>query len=305
MAIDLNESSTGHAPPTAEEKRVALQQVLQTGALTRAGQLQSFLRFICEMEMAGRGGELSEYRIGVEALGRPDGYSPAEDAAVRRRAIDLREKLDEIYATELAGATLRIDLPKGRYVPRFIRVEPPRTEVAPPSRPADPPARRGYPLVVVVGAFVAGVALTALAFRTLPALQPDTTRVPGIAYEAEASANTLSGTAVREICESCSGGQRVRRIGNAPASHVVMSDIAVPQSGSYALRVDYVLSGSRTFFLSVNGGPGIELPLHGHSWSQPASATVTVRLEAGRNKVKVYNDTAYAPDLDRLVVLAP
>ena len=302
MATDPNETSPGHAIPAAEEKRAALQEVLQSSPFTRAGQLQSFLRFICEMEIAGRSSELSEYLIGVEALGRPPGYSPSEDAAVRRRAIDLREKLDEVYTTELAASRLRIDLPKGRYVPRFVRVEAARSDPAASVSPADASptsARRGYPLFVVIAAFFAGVAVTVLAFRMLPAGPPPP---KGTVYEAEAAGNTLSGATVREICEGCSGGTRVRRIGNVAANHVVVNDVMAAEAGSYALQVDYVLSGSRTFLLSVNDGPGIELPLTGTTWAHASTASVNVRLEAGKNKIKVYNDSAYAPDLDRLVV---
>ena len=92
-------------PPSLEDKRAALESVLQTAAFVRAGQLRSFLRFVCEMEMEGRAPEITEYLIGVEALGRAAGYSTAEDSIVRRRAIDLRDKLDEVYATELAAVS--------------------------------------------------------------------------------------------------------------------------------------------------------------------------------------------------------
>jgi hypothetical protein len=74
------------------------------------------------------------------------------------------------------------------------------------------------------------------------------------------------------------------------------------RAGDYALRVDYLLNGSRSFFVSVNDGPGRELPLTGQSWSVPSTASLTVRLQAGRNKVRFYNDHAFAPDLDRVVV---
>jgi len=109
--------------PSASEKRDALARVLGTSAFLRAGQLCNFLRYIAEMEIAGRAAELSEYLIGVEALGRPPGYSTADDSTVRRRAHALRQKLDEVYASELSGATLRIDLSKGSYVPHYVRVE--------------------------------------------------------------------------------------------------------------------------------------------------------------------------------------
>src|SRR6516162_9747130 len=91
-------ASTGGAAVSAQEKREALEEVLSSERFSRAEQLRNFLRYICEMELAGRGGELCEALIGVEALGRPADYTPAEDASVRRRASDLREKLQDVYA---------------------------------------------------------------------------------------------------------------------------------------------------------------------------------------------------------------
>jgi hypothetical protein len=108
--------------PAHEEKQAAVQRVLRSAAFLRAEQLRNFLRYVCEMELAGRAAELSEYLIGIEALGRPPGYSTADDSSVRRQAHALRQKLEEVYAGELAGAVVRVDLPKGSYVPRFVLV---------------------------------------------------------------------------------------------------------------------------------------------------------------------------------------
>lgn len=105
------------------EKRHALEQVLLSVTFLRASQVRNFLRYICEMELAGRGETLHEYLIGVEALGRPTAYSTDEDSSVRRRAYALRRKLDQVYASELANAKIRIDVPKGSYVPMFSRNE--------------------------------------------------------------------------------------------------------------------------------------------------------------------------------------
>src|SRR5687768_15354964 len=103
------------------EKRQAVEQVLHSITFLRANQVRNFLRYICDMELAGRGATLHEYLIGVEALGRPDAYSTDEDSSVRRRAYALRRKLDQVYASELAHAKIRIDVPKGSYVPMFTR----------------------------------------------------------------------------------------------------------------------------------------------------------------------------------------
>ena len=294
----MHERTQAKASLTAasdEEKRAALREVLESAAFVRAGQLQSFLRFICEMEISGRGGELSEYLIGVEALGRPTDYSPTEDAAVRRRALDLREKLDEVYAAELAGSPLRIDLPKGGYRPRFLRAEP---EAPAPSPP------RGFSRGALAAAFAAGVLVASLAFALAPWLSRRSAVPPGVVYEAEGATSTLGGRAVREFCSGCSGGARVRAIGNVASNYVELGGVTVAATGDYRLRIDYLLNGSRSFFVSVNGGPGMELPVSGEHWATPSTTSLTVRLQAGGNRIRFYNETAFAPDLDRIVIAA-
>lgn len=109
---------------TNEQKRAALETVLQSLTLARADQLKCFLKYVCEMEMAGRGHELTEYLIGIEALGRPANYSPGDDSAVRTRAFALRKKLQEFYEHEQPNAALRIELLKGSYCPHFVESQP-------------------------------------------------------------------------------------------------------------------------------------------------------------------------------------
>jgi hypothetical protein len=62
---------------SAGEKREALNLVFQSQTFSRSDRLKNLLRFICEAEIEGRCNDLNEYAIGVEALGRPPGFSPA------------------------------------------------------------------------------------------------------------------------------------------------------------------------------------------------------------------------------------
>jgi hypothetical protein len=291
---------------TREDKRAALESVLQTAAFVRAGQLRSFLRFVCEMEMDGRAPEITEYLIGVEALGRAAGYSTAEDSIVRRRAIDLRDKLDEVYATELATAPLRIELPKGRYVPHFVaRDAPAREPAAAPEaavtvRPVAPSRSRtpfalGFLLGVVAGAAASFVLLRA--GRVAPAAAEG-----GVPYEGEATGSGFGGSTTPGECGVCSGGRRVRNIGNGPMNHLDINGVRVAEDGRYTVRVEYLLEGRRSFFLSVDGGVPVELAVQGESWVTVSTASVTLFLKAGYNSIRFSNDQAYAPDLDRIVV---
>lgn len=147
---------------SADDKRAALETVLGSRTFERSEQLRAFLRYICETEFAGRAAEISEYTIGVEALGRPADFSPAEDSSVRNRAHALRKRLDEFYASEAPPGLPRIELPKGSYTPRFL---PGNSDVSDASS-ADPLTRaaplRSRDLRTTAAAFLAGMLLAAI-----------------------------------------------------------------------------------------------------------------------------------------------
>lgn len=103
-----------------EARKAALEEVLHSRTFDRSDQLKAFLRFVCESEIAGRGEQLNEYQIGVDVLGRPSNYQPAEDAIVRNRAYTLRRKLEDYYSHENPHARVRIEIPRGGYAPRFL-----------------------------------------------------------------------------------------------------------------------------------------------------------------------------------------
>ncbi len=182
---------------TVEQKQAALEAVLHSHTFARADQLKSFLKFVCEMELSGRGAELSEYLIGVEALGRSPNYSPGDDSAVRNRAFALRKKLLEYYEHEDPDAPLRIELTKGSYCPHFVvgaLVRKPSDEEAVPAPAplAAPtlPAAKNMPTLSVtkarwLPAFAAGVVVTAIAAGLLfwlgGARRNAAVSVPGVA----------------------------------------------------------------------------------------------------------------------------
>jgi hypothetical protein len=110
------------APPiTLEEKRQALDAVLNGTTFARSVQLRAFLRYICEREMAGHTEELNEYQIAVEVLGRPKDINLSDDSSVRNRAYELRQRLEKYYATEDGNAPIRIAIPRGGYIPYYTR----------------------------------------------------------------------------------------------------------------------------------------------------------------------------------------
>jgi alpha-L-fucosidase len=123
-----------------------------------------------------------------------------------------------------------------------------------------------------------------------------------VTVEAEASGNTLSGAAATASCSACSGGAKVRFIGNSSSNYAILDNVTVAAAGNHELTIAYAVNGTRTFDLSVNGGSTIAVTCTGTDFNTPATSTVTVPLNAGGNTIKFFNTSAYAPDLDAVTV---
>ncbi len=81
---------------------------------------------------------------------------------------------------------------------------------------------------------------------------------------------------------------------------MLFPNVTVDQAGQYTLYLDYTVNGPHSYFVSVNGGAAVEVPVDGVGNSTPQTTPVRVTLQAGTNSIKVFNDQASAPDLDRI-----
>jgi len=124
------------AKPSPECVRAQLDKILASQAFAGAERPGRFLRFVVEQALAGN--PLKETLLGVEVFGRSPSYDPRLDGVVRVEAVKLRSRLKEYYQNEGASDPVRIDLPKGGYLPCFeaLSVPPPEAAAvaAPPSR---------------------------------------------------------------------------------------------------------------------------------------------------------------------------
>ena len=111
------------------EIRGQLNRILLSQTFRTAEREKAFLRYVVERTMEGRAAELKEYTIGVEAFGRGDGFDPRLDTIVRTEARNVRRRLARYYEEEGHSDPVRIELPKGGYVPQFL--ESPRLDTEP------------------------------------------------------------------------------------------------------------------------------------------------------------------------------
>jgi len=153
-------------PVDPSDVRAALDHVLLSQAFVNADRLSRMLRFVVERTLAGEGGQLKEYLVGVEVFDRPTDYDPRLDSIVRVEARRLRAKLAEYYETEGAGDAVRFRLAKGGYAPTFEHWSP--AESAPPGEvsPTAAVSRRRWGLWAAAAA--AAVIALVIAARVWP-----------------------------------------------------------------------------------------------------------------------------------------
>lgn len=112
--------------------RSQLARILASRGFSQAPRLQHFLSFVIEETLLGRGHQLKEYVVGTAVFDKSADFDPRIDASVRVSATKLRQRLEEWYATDGQQERIRIDLPRGSYVPTFGVRAP---EGAPPAKP--------------------------------------------------------------------------------------------------------------------------------------------------------------------------
>jgi hypothetical protein len=101
-----------------------LERILNSPPLVSSPSLCRFLRFIVEETLAGRTAEIKEHPLGIRVFDRGDDFNPRLDPIVRVQARNLRSRMAKYYAGPGADDPIRIELPKGTYVPVFHYLEP-------------------------------------------------------------------------------------------------------------------------------------------------------------------------------------
>ena len=131
----------------AESLRTVVSRILESPELVHSDRLRQLLSYLAEAAIESRAGHIKETVIGVEVFGRDPGYDPKIDGIVRTEARRLRLKLLEYYLGSGRHDRVRIELPKGGYIPVFVHSpEPP--SAAPAATSAAPAATSAAPAAV-------------------------------------------------------------------------------------------------------------------------------------------------------------
>lgn len=113
------EQEDAHFP--AKDCAEQVLRIVQSSVFRNSMTSQILLKYVADKTLSAGAGNLKEYTIGVEALGRKPDFDPKIDPIVRVQSHRLRVKLREYYEAEGASDAIWIRLPKGHYGAVFAK----------------------------------------------------------------------------------------------------------------------------------------------------------------------------------------
>lgn len=117
--MTLRPETYSHTPITNEEVRRQLKRILGFPGFQASGRRRDMLAYVVEEALAGRASGIKATTIAMAVFDRGGDFDQQSDPVVRLEARKLRRDLDTYYADAGRGDSIRISIPKGRYVPKF------------------------------------------------------------------------------------------------------------------------------------------------------------------------------------------
>jgi adenylate cyclase len=143
------EAGVAQATPDRDAVIGQLERILSSADFDASPRSRAFFSFVVEETIHGRQEELTQSAIATGVFGRRADFDPTIDPIVRIQAGRLRRSLERYYLLSGASDPVRIELPRGSYVPvaRWGQKGEPRPPESRAARaPQDPD---GWPCVVV------------------------------------------------------------------------------------------------------------------------------------------------------------
>ena len=104
---------------STEAVRAELGRILKSPQFDASERNRGFLTFVVEEALGGRADRIKAYTIATEVFGRELSFDPQLDFIVRIEAGRLRRSLERYYLTDGRDSRLRIEIPRGGYLPVF------------------------------------------------------------------------------------------------------------------------------------------------------------------------------------------
>jgi hypothetical protein len=126
---------------------------------------------------------------------------------------------------------------------------------------------------------------------------------PFAVYDAEIG--KLSGTALNNPCELCSGNTKIVGLGGGNDNLIIFPDVKVAVGGMYQMEIDYLTQLPRVLDVTINDAKPIQLNLTGDGEGSPSNVVIPVFLKFGNNTIRFGNPDGDGPALDKIAIALP
>jgi len=124
MTAENESLETGDAnadsPIPAHWIQSQLKRIMASPAFRATEAQKAFLEFVVKKTLSGESEEIKGYTVATRVFGRREDFNQATDPIVSIQANKLRRALEHYYLTAGNKDPVRIEIPKGSYVPNFI-----------------------------------------------------------------------------------------------------------------------------------------------------------------------------------------
>jgi len=110
-------AETDLVPSAIEPIQKELHRILRSHTFSRSARLRNLLEHIITCWMDGQINKLDGYNLAIAVFGREESFESAIDPIVRVQMARLRNQLSQYYSIEGVADPIRVDIPKGAYIP--------------------------------------------------------------------------------------------------------------------------------------------------------------------------------------------
>ena len=154
--MESNTNRDSNATFSPVDITAQLDRILASDTFNDAPRLRQFLDYVVNEALSGRTDHIKGFTIAHDVFHREDPTDAQDSTIVRVEAGRLRRHLQDYYLKEGQQDPIRIEIPKGGYVPLFEEISPTTGESAADKPAFEPPRpRRPRPTRTAILAFVA------------------------------------------------------------------------------------------------------------------------------------------------------
>lgn len=281
------------AIPTQDEIRRQLDRIVANAAFETSQRNRNFLRYIVEETLFGRGERIKAYSVATVVFQRDADFDPQTDPIVRIEASRLRRALDHYYLAAGRTDPVRIDVPKGSYVPVF-KYAPAAAEAMSPALPRTagrtaavfaPPNRAA--IIVCATAALLGLAGTYAIYGFSPDRTEDNDQEVGRSRGVSLAVRPFEITVPASERDRSLGDSIAQSVGDALIRFPEIFVFAPPQGSNSPESTDYVVTARGEV-----GGSGMRISValtdprkHRILWSGKFEATSSGGMVKGMDEL--------------------